>query len=346
MSIWKDVLSRYTGQVLSGTAGYTTTNIEADECNTVLIECTTSSSLVVTVKGITAAGNTARAIPAVKCISGTYSLVTAGTSITLAVGDLIFVPSSGFYQVQVARVSGSGEVTVVSHRANMDALLLTATGIPVVISGTSSVNLAQVNGQTVDVGNGTAGTGTQRVTIASNNTAFTVDTELPAAVALADNASTPTAPAVGAFGMLYDGSTWDLARGTSADGALVNLGANDDTRAGARTDVLYDASTAVTPKFAILDVASSGDNTAIAAVTSKKIRVLALFLVSAGTVNVRFESGASGTALTGQMNLVANSGFTLPPNQFGWFETASNTLLNIELSAGVSVDGCIVYCEI
>lgn len=56
----------------------------------------------------------------------------------------------------------------------------------------------------------------------------TADTELPAAAALADNAATPTAPAVGAFGMLYDGATWDLARGTSTDGALVNLGSNND----------------------------------------------------------------------------------------------------------------------
>jgi hypothetical protein len=37
-----------------------------------------------------------------------------------------------------------------------------------------------------------------------------VDTELPAAAALADTAANPTAPAVGAFGMLWDGSTgWD-----------------------------------------------------------------------------------------------------------------------------------------
>jgi len=55
-----------------------------------------------------------------------------------------------------------------------------------------------------------------------------VDTELPAAATLADNAANPTAPAVGAFGMVWDGATWDRAAGTSADGALVNLGANND----------------------------------------------------------------------------------------------------------------------
>ena len=102
----------------------------------------------------------------------------------------------------------------------------------------------------------------------------------------------------------------------------------------------------VTPKYVIIDGATSGDNTILAAVTSKKIRVLSLFLVAAGTVNVRFESGTGGTALTGQMNLVANTGFALPYNPAGWFETASNTLLNMELSAAISCDGCLTYIEV
>lgn len=104
--------------------------------------------------------------------------------------------------------------------------------------------------------------------------------------------------------------------------------------------------TIVTPKYAVIDAATSGNNTIVAAVTSKKIRVLALMAVAAGSVNVRFESGADGTALTGQMNLVVNTGFVLPFNPAGWFETASNTLLNMELSAAVSVDGVLTYIEV
>lgn len=109
---------------------------------------------------------------------------------------------------------------------------------------------------------------------------------------------------------------------------------------------LRDGATALTPKFAVIDAATSGDNTLLAAVSAKKIRVLALFLVAAGTVNVRLESGAGGTALTGQMNLVANTGFVLPFNPAGWFETAVNTLLNLELSAAISVDGALTYVEV
>ncbi len=112
------------------------------------------------------------------------------------------------------------------------------------------------------------------------------------------------------------------------------------------TDVIMNNLTALTPKFAVIDTASSGDTTIVSAVTSKKIRVLSVLLVAAGTVNVRFESNAAGTALTGQMNMVANTGFCLPYNPVGWFETASGQLLNLELSASQSVDGMLTYIEV
>lgn len=98
-------------------------------------------------------------------------------------------------------------------------------------------------------------------------------------------------------------------------------------------------------KYAKIDAAGSGDNTLVAAVTGKRIRVLSLFLVSGGTATVRFESGAGGTALTGQMSLVANTGFSLPFNPAGWFQTAKAELLNLEISAAVTQDGCLVYVE-
>lgn len=99
-------------------------------------------------------------------------------------------------------------------------------------------------------------------------------------------------------------------------------------------------------KHGVIDVASSGNNTIKAAVSGKRILVTSLFLISAGTVNVRFESGADGTALTGQMNLIANTGFALNYNEYGWFVTEKNELLNLELSGAVSVDGSFSYREI
>lgn len=99
-------------------------------------------------------------------------------------------------------------------------------------------------------------------------------------------------------------------------------------------------------KRAVIDHASSGDNTIVSAVTNKKIRVLAMYIVTGGAVTVRFESGAGGTALTGQMSLPANGISEWSFNPLGWFETASGQLLNMELSAAVSVDGVLQYIEI
>lgn len=109
----------------------------------------------------------------------------------------------------------------------------------------------------------------------------------------------------------------------------------------------YDVYSNQAIKRAVVDAATSGDNTLVAAVTGKKIRVLAMFAVMTGTaVTIRFESGAGGTALTGQMTPSQGGGFVLPYNPLGWFETASGELLNLELGGAQSVDGVLVYAEI
>ena len=137
-----------------------------------------------------------------------------------------------------------------------------------------------------------------------------------------------------------------------ANGLLrVNVGSipaaartTDSIGAAPQTGIIMQGLTERTPVNAVIDAASSGDNTIVAAQGSgNMIRVHQAFLVAAGTVTARFESGASGTALSGQMNLVANTGFVLPFSPMGWATTAANTLLNLELSAAVSVDGIIGY---
>ena len=99
-------------------------------------------------------------------------------------------------------------------------------------------------------------------------------------------------------------------------------------------------------KYAIIDAAGLGDNTLVAAVAGKRIRVLSFFYVAGGTVVVRFESGAGGTALTGQMTHAVNDVVPAGFNEGGWFQTAVGALLNLELSAAVTVDGCLTYVEV
>ena len=106
---------------------------------------------------------------------------------------------------------------------------------------------------------------------------------------------------------------------------------------------IYNGTTAITPVFAAISGATSGNNTLVAADATKKIRVFALSIVAVTAVDVRFESAAGGTALTGVMSFAANGGYVLPYNPLGWFETVANELLNMELGAAVQVSGSITY---
>jgi hypothetical protein len=99
-----------------------------------------------------------------------------------------------------------------------------------------------------------------------------------------------------------------------------------------------------TPLFAAIAAASSGNNTLVAAVAGKRIRVLAGSLTMTGTaVTIRFESAADGTALTGQMTPAQGQTIPLPFCPVGHFETVAGELLNLELGGAQSVTGWLVY---
>lgn len=113
------------------------------------------------------------------------------------------------------------------------------------------------------------------------------------------------------------------------------------------TGSIYNGTSALTPKFAAIAASISGNNTLVLAVASKKIRVLAYNLIGSAAVNAKFQSGAGGTDLTGLKYIAAaGGGICAPFNPVGWFETASNTLLNLNLSGAVAVGGELVYVEV
>jgi hypothetical protein len=67
---------------------------------------------------------------------------------------------------------------------------------------------------------GTFWQATQPVSIAAT---VTVDTELPAAAALADATANPTVPLLGAAQLVFNGTTWDRQRGDTTSGAWVQI---------------------------------------------------------------------------------------------------------------------------
>lgn len=106
-----------------------------------------------------------------------------------------------------------------------------------------------------------------------------------------------------------------------------------------------------TPIFVKVAIAAA-DTTIVTAKTGK-IRVLAMFLVGeTGDGTVIFNSGASGTALTGTMPLndcsadgaAAQGQILLPYNPMGWFETVAATLLEMECDT-VRPQGFLTYID-
>jgi hypothetical protein len=98
---------------------------------------------------------------------------------------------------------------------------------------------------------------------------------------------------------------------------------------------------------AAIAAASSGDNTIVAAVTGKKIRVQRYEISASGAVNAKWRSGT--TDVTGLLYLAA-AGSTADADaadaQAGddfLFETVAGQALVLNLSAAVAVGGFVDY---
>ena len=156
---------------------------------------------------------------------------------------------------------------------------------------------------------------------------------------------------------LYDGSTWDRARGDSTNGLLVNLGTNNDvilttpSSAGLTVQVKNDSNPIVTTTVVGIVASGSGDNTLIGPQgTGKRIYVYAWNLSFSGTVNAKF-SDASSKLLAGLFYGVANAGggnavspnFLLSTPQPYLFATSANSRLYLNLSAGTAVGGTVSF---
>ncbi len=99
--------------------------------------------------------------------------------------------------------------------------------------------------------------------------------------------------------------------------------------------------------YAAISASSSGDNTIVAAVGNRKIRVMNYTLIAAGDVSVTWKSGS--TAISGAMALTTNGGMAPSAGSAGTngldgvLETAGGSALVLNLSAAVSVGGHIRY---
>jgi len=102
-----------------------------------------------------------------------------------------------------------------------------AAGQTIGITANSSVNNAQINGVTPLMGNGTTGTGSQRVTIASDNTPFAVKT---------DQTTHGTTDLVAADNVKINGEALLAGNGTTGTGSQRVTIASDNTPFAVKTD--------------------------------------------------------------------------------------------------------------
>jgi hypothetical protein len=128
----------------------------------------------------------------------------------------------------------------------------------------------------------------------------------------------------------------DLGGSVTVDGQVAASHSTDELRAG---------TTSYTPKFAVISASTSGDNTVVSLVSSKKIRVLRLTVVASAAVNVKFRSSTT-TDKTGLHYLAANGGWVEAFCPVGIFETAAGEALTINLSGNVAVGGSLTYIEV
>ncbi len=110
------------------------------------------------------------------------------------------------------------------------------------------------------------------------------------------------------------------------------------------TNRVYDGTTSTTMRYATIVVGGSGNTALVNAVSSNRIRVMSMFLISSGTGTVFIQSASSSaTNLTGPIFLAANVGFVLDFNPNGWFQTAAATQLSLSSSTINSMGGCLTY---
>jgi len=256
-------------------------------------------------------------------IAGTLTVEGLGTAGTPA-GGIMTVQGAGSMTPLLVDGSGStqpisGTVTVTQGTAgNLNATVV-GTGTFAVqatqsgswsLAANQSVNMAQVGGVTTSVNNGTADTGTQRVTIASDQTVL---------------------PAVGAD-----------ATGTTVPANAVymatNVGGNTTGVVGCNSSVKIDTASSGNVEL----VALSG-STVIRVCGYNFIAngtVAVQMIYGTGTACATGE-----TDLTGAYNLTAQSGIVVQSPFWTGMATAPGNALCIELSGAIQVSGVVFYTQ-
>ena len=197
-----------------------------------------------------------------------------------------------------------------------------------IASGTAlAANQTQVNGVAVSTGNGVTGTGVQRVTIASDQTSFgvsiaqsgTTASVYGQAFAAADGINAGGNMAVSAFQGVFNGTSWDRARGDT----------NGTVSIPALTSTYWNYTSGTTPILSNTTVAVTIKAAAGASVRNyiSSCQITTTSFTTSGPLALR--DGAAGAVLWALV--VPTAGFTMPAiiNFVPPLRGTANTLVEI-----------------
>lgn len=142
------------------------------------------------------------------------------------------------------------------------------------------------------------------VVIASDQSAIAVDSELPAAAALADATSNPTVPGVGAFGMGYNGTTWDRIRTANTGRLQVDVVTGGGSPPASEVPTLYNA------LIVYGSTSATGAGSTVSVVTNtpantKTVYIRSIMVAASGQTKFQLKFGATvlATGFTTQSKL-------------------------------------------
>jgi hypothetical protein len=175
------------------------------------------------------------------------------------------------------------------------------------------------DGATWDRCPGTSADGLQ-VNLGTNND---VDTELPSAAALGDDTANPTVTSLGSFGHLWDGATWDRTPGSAEDGALVNLGTNNDVTVTSTTltaTVLPAGAGAMVSGTENIEATGTAEQ-----LGSNACKIVILSCPAGNTSDCYFRADA-GNGVTGGIVVPKSTSYTLPVSNTNlvWVDAGTN----------------------
>lgn len=179
------------------------------------------------------------------------------------------------------------------------------------------VQLRAADGTAASQNSGNKDGGTLRVVLATDQPALSTpmpaDTELPAATALADAASNPTSPIVGAALLVWNGASWDRLRAAN---------------------IHKDLNAAAIGTIATVWTPAGG----------KKVRLMGGMISVSAAVSVLFEDNGAGTTVCRTPKLLADTPYNFDLGQ-GVLLAAANNVLKATSSAAANITGTLYGVE-